>query len=586
MDLQELTKLLKTLLAHILVSIPEEKDLVLDGDLTKSLDRVAGHSFLKEHGVSKIYKLDPERKSLPGCGKRLYLVRPRMLTMKYIADHINTEISEGHKRSYKIIFVPRKIHVCESILESEGVLGHVTFDEFPLELFPLDTDLLSLEFPEFFTSFYLDNDTTWLHTISSSLVNLQRLFGKIPNVYAIGKGSRMVYDLMQTMFEPHVEHKDSKFHIGQLFIVDRDIDYVSPLCSPMTYEALLDETFGIECSMMNFTTDKDKKETMLLLTSKDDIYSQIRDRHFSHVFAYLSGKAKELQALYSKKDSLATVGDMKNYVANELRVLKHQQKILELHISACETVMKTKGKYDFEEFIRTEQNLLEGSDTRLSMTYIEECIHKQLSLILTLRLLCLLSLTQEGLSIKDYKSFKTQFLHSHGFEHAVTFFNLKKLGLLTEQETAQTKFAARKSNFKFFNRKFGLVPKLTEEMDLKNPSDVSYIFSGAYTPLPCKIVEQILTRDTLIGLEDVGRMCGGLHSDIKVKHRSLGKGAPAVTNPAMKVILVYFLGGCTFSEICALRFIAKSLGVRIIVATTAIVTANSLLGALIEKSPK
>lgn len=27
--------------------IPEEKDLVLDGDLTKSLDRVAGHSFLK-----------------------------------------------------------------------------------------------------------------------------------------------------------------------------------------------------------------------------------------------------------------------------------------------------------------------------------------------------------------------------------------------------------------------------------------------------------------------------------------------------------------------------------------------------------
>lgn len=54
-----------------------------------------------------------------------------------------------------ITFYFIQLHVCESILESEGVLGHVTFDEFPLELFPLDTDLLSLEFPEFFTSFYL-----------------------------------------------------------------------------------------------------------------------------------------------------------------------------------------------------------------------------------------------------------------------------------------------------------------------------------------------------------------------------------------------------------------------------------------------
>ena len=106
----------------------------------------------------------------------------------------------------------------------------------------------------------------------------------------------MTYDLMQSMFEAHVDRKEAtKFHVGQLFIIDRDVDFVSPMCSAMTYEALLDETFGIECGMVTFDSSVtgDGKDSKMLLTSQDEIYSQIRDRHFSHVFTYLSGKGEQ-----------------------------------------------------------------------------------------------------------------------------------------------------------------------------------------------------------------------------------------------------------------------------------------------------
>ncbi|RUS89069.1 hypothetical protein EGW08_003180 [Elysia chlorotica] len=592
MDLQELSKLLKTQLAHLLVSIPDAKDVVLDPDLMKPLDRVAGITFLKEHGVSKIFKLEPNQKSLPGCGKRVYIVRPRLVTMKYIADHINTEIAKGERRSYKIVMVPRKLHVCEMILESEGVMGHITIDEFPLELFPLDSDLLSLELPEFFTSFYLDNDTTWLHTVASSLVNLQRLFGRAPNIYAIGKGAKMVHELMETMFETHKDRKDKTFHIGQIFLVDRDIDYISLLCSPMTYEALLDESFGINCGMIDFDGEVtgDGKGTKMLLTSQDEIYTQIRDCHFSQMFSYMRDTAKKLQELENKKNNLQSVGDMRKFVGNDLRVLKQQQKLLSTHISASEAILKMKGKTDFEDFIKTEHNLLEGIENKENMTYIEDCIQKQFSPILTLRLMCLASLTQEGLSQREYKALKTQFLHSHGFEHLVTMFRLKKLGLLTEQESSQSSMrpaavkvpavSAKKSNFRALNRKLGLIPN-AEEINLQHPNSLSYVFSGAYTPVPCKLVEQILTRDTLIGLEDVGRMCGGLYADVKIK--SQVSSMPGPSNPAMKVILVFFLGGCTFSEITALRLVAKLHGYKIIVATTAITTSSRFIESLVEK---
>ena len=43
------------------------------------------------------------------CNRRIYLVRPEMVLMKYIADQINAEVNSDTKRSYKILFVPRKV---------------------------------------------------------------------------------------------------------------------------------------------------------------------------------------------------------------------------------------------------------------------------------------------------------------------------------------------------------------------------------------------------------------------------------------------------------------------------------------------
>lgn len=35
------------------------------------------------------------------------------------------------------------------------------------------------------------------------------------------------------------------------------------------------------------------------------------------------------------------------------------------------------------------------------------------------------------------------------------------------------------------------IPRLDGEYDLKLPRDMAYVFSGAYVPLSCKIIEQV-----------------------------------------------------------------------------------------------
>ncbi|KAK7115615.1 vacuolar protein sorting-associated protein 33B-like [Littorina saxatilis] len=590
MDLHEIKRILKDHLTHLLESMPDQKDLVIDPELTKPLDRVAGIAFLKEHGVDKIFKLEPSQKSLPGRGKRIYLVRANMLNMKYIADQITAERRLGQTREYIVIMVPRRLHVCEVILENEGVFGHVTLEEFRLDLFPLDTDLLSLEMHSLFKSFYLEGDYTHIHTVASSLVTLQHLYGRIPNVYAIGKLSKMTYDLMKTMHD-HEEGQQTKFSIGQLYIIDREVDFVTPMCTPMTYEALLDETFGIECGVIELGAEIVGKQqnVKMLLTSNDPIYTEIRDCHFSSVFPFLSAKAKELHAIHEKKNSLTSIGDLKNFVTQDLGRLKQQQAALSHHISACEHIMKTKMKQDFESAIRAEHNLLEGSETRECIAYMENTLYRQDPYLSSLRLLCLLSLTQNGLTPRDYKTLKTDFLHSHGFEHLATFFSLKKLGMLVEQEQT-SKVAAvklRRSQFRQLANKLGLVPKSGEEVMTKNPTDVSYVFGAAYAPLTVKIVEYILQHEALQSFEDIGRMLpGGIHTH--VKYRAASKGAAKTTflpvgQHSPRTVLVYFLGGCTFSEVAALRTLAQREKLQIIVATTAMITGPSLLDSVCER---
>ena len=48
-----------------------------------------------------------------------------------------------------------QLYICEMILEQEGVHGYCGLDELALDLLPLDTDILSMETPSFFRSFYL-----------------------------------------------------------------------------------------------------------------------------------------------------------------------------------------------------------------------------------------------------------------------------------------------------------------------------------------------------------------------------------------------------------------------------------------------
>uniref|UniRef100_A0A8C7QFK6 VPS33B late endosome and lysosome associated n=1 Tax=Oncorhynchus mykiss TaxID=8022 RepID=A0A8C7QFK6_ONCMY len=556
-DFSLLKRLARDQLIYLLEQLPGRKDLFIEADLMSPLDRIANVTTLKQHDVDKLYKVE-----------------------------------------HKPIF-----YACENLLEEQGIFGDVTTDEWSFYLLPLDDDIISLELPEFFRDYFLEGDQRWVRTAGSALHLLHSVYGPFSKVYGIGRCSKMAYESWREQVEEG-EQRARQAEIGNVFLIDRDVDLVTPLCSQVVYEGLVDDIFRIKCGCVEFCPDvtSSDKSIKVMLNSQDKVFNEIRNEHFSQVFGFLSQKARNLQTAYDKRSGM-NIKQMKTFVSEELKGLKQEHRLLSLHIGASESMMKKKTKQDFQELLKTEHSLLEGFEIRECISYIEEHINRQVSMVESMRLLCLLSLTENGLLPKDYRSLKAQFLQSYGIEHLLTFSNLKQLGLLVEQQPGETltvmesrvgklvndktagkltdafSSLAKKSNFRALGRRLNLVPKSDEEYDLRVPRDMAYIFSGAYIPLSCKLIEQVLERDGWTGLEEVTRMLNG--HEFAVTAGSNGSDARVKTD-SQRIILVMFLGGCTFSEISALRFLGREKGIKFIVVTTAITNSARLLESMLD----
>ncbi|XP_010875797.3 vacuolar protein sorting-associated protein 33B isoform X2 [Esox lucius] len=600
-DFSLLKRLARDQLIYLLEQLPGKKDLFIEADLMSPLDRIANVTTLKEHEVDKLYKV--EHKSIVSTSDQLcFLIRPRIQTVKWICDVVNADKAVGKFRRYKVIFCPQKFYACETLLEEQGIIGDVTTDEWSFYLLPLDDDIISLELPEFFRDNFLEGDQRWVRTAGSALHLLHSLYGPFSKVYGIGRCSKMAYESWREQVKEG-EQRVRQADIGNVFLIDRDVDLVTPLCSQVVYEGLVDDIFRIKCGCVEFGPDvtSSDKSMKVMLNSQDKVFNEIRNEHFSQVFGFLSQKARNLQTAYDKRSGM-DIKQMKTFVSEELKGLKKEHRLLSLHIGASESMMKKKTKQDFQEMLKTEHSLLEGFEIRECISFIEEHINRQASMVESMRLLCLLSLTENGLLPKDYRSLKAQYLQSYGVDHLLTFSNLKQLGLLVEQQPGETltvmesrvgklvndktagkltdafSSLAKKSNFRALSRRLNLVPKSDEEYDLRVPRDMAYIFSGAYIPLSCKLIEQVLERDGWTGLEEVTRMINGHEFAVTGSNGSDPRGR----SDAQRIILVMFLGGCTYSEISALRFLGKEKGYKFVVVTTAITNSARVLESMLD----
>lgn len=544
-------------LVKILDTIPGTKDLIIEQKLMKILDSFIGVTVLKRYGVDKIYKMEEGLK--PSNSQRVFLVSNSLIACKRVLDQIQSEISLTGRPHVEVchhlLVMPFVPPVLYNLVEEEGLSELVMLRTLSVEFVRLDGNVLSSENP-IFVDLYYHKDTSPLRALSRNLWSLQLILGSPRFSLFFGKHSQQMNKLMESM-EQSLGSSSLENEIGALIVMDRSFDLATTLLTPVTYAGLLNEVVEVNVG----TATLEKSQTRLD-PSKDHIYGEVRDTPCSDVFPILHGKAKSLK---SEQEAVQTMklNEMERYVSTRLQRTRDTTRQLAFHISACQTIADTLGS-EFQVLQTIEKLMLDCRDRKECLSYIERNIDEHA--LRCLRLLCLLSITTDGITQSELQNIQKLHLHTHGYQHIPLFYKLHTVGLLKyRNEYILHKLPNWSSEWSSNAQKLKMLPSHSKRSDQNDRTCPSYVFNNAYIPAIAQILNIVLNQEKDPRSFD----------DLTNLSNCIVNGHRGALSP--KLIVICVIGGITCAEIAACRFVEKSTGIRLVLTSDTILTGNKLI---------
>ncbi|KPM11294.1 vacuolar protein-sorting protein-like protein [Sarcoptes scabiei] len=487
-----------------------------------------------------------------------------------------------------------------------------------------------------------------LNNVVQALHQFQKILGPLNLIVSKGRASELICNHLQKLnvFSGLIEcSNSSEDYIIDLFVIDREEDYVSALLSQINYSGIIDETFGIECGKIRFHNDEkncfspsskssldgsridENKFFKHNLMKNDSIFEDAKDRSFSAVCAMLKEKGQKLRQKSFDRQSMS-LSEMQQFLRKEMNNLQSEHKLLFSHLTICEKVMAEKKLTKFSEKIRVEQSMIEGNDPKQSIQFIENGTIRLVSWPQTLRLICLYSICYSGITTKELDNFIRLFTQSYGHKFVIIFYYLKKIGIIYESSNqfnlisntapkfsnitgtvssfsssssspspssinSSTAVATASSSsttspsetirkFRHIVKKFNLIPSLDQEnYDSKIPIDCGYVFGGCYYPYCCRLLQNLF--DSTKSLTQVEEFCRQFHCRLQpslIPNQHQGRDWQ---RKSKRIQLILFVGGVTYAEVSAIRFISKQIDLPISIMATSITNGNLFLDSIAQK---
>ena len=486
------------------------------------------------------------------------------------------------------IFIPGETYeIRDYIISNQLSFRFKTFN-FRMDLIPIDNDLLSLEKEKYFREIYIDKNLSSISELASAFVKLESFFGKVKHRYLKGDNSTIFLNLVNEK-EKENDLKVTDEIFGMI-VLDRSVDFLTTITSNYTYEGLIDDFFKINLGNIKIkesfirdtniniknNNNQEKYLTYALTSFNNSFYSQIGCMHYLDVNKYLNKLTEHYQLITnnSKKKDLSLEELKKitydlNVYLNEIKSPLLANKNILYHI------INSISNEQYIQYIKNEQILLTGELPPNLHLFYEDYISDKRDLYQLLKLMSIESLTLGG--IKDYNSIKRNILNVYGYQNVFLFRDLEKLGWLRDKSKNSINM-----NYIQLCEKLELV-----KIDFNNekPEDFSYVMGG-YCPIGLKLIEKGL-EGKWNKIQDIIKKIPG--------EASFPNDESEIYNPTEEIntIFLVFIGGVTYTEIEAVRFLNrkfkenydKSISknptrIQLIIITTCILNTNKIFSNL------
>jgi len=326
----------------------------------------------------------------------------------------------------------------------------------------------------------------------------------------------------------------------------------------------------------------------------------------------LKEKATDIDKFYKGRTNAKTITEVSS-VFKQLPGVQKEHACLRVHTNISEAILSITRDQAFRDRLEAEQRLLSAVEIQQSLAYIEECICKQEPLVKVLRVLALYSLTNDGYTEKVFNILRRDIVQTYGYKSLYTLENLTKLGMFRITKS-KNNYPKLKDDLKLFS----------EDFNDETMADPAYVHSG-YAPISIRLLQKLISIPTFLhekafevpedkdpknpahhihkeepkpwllgwgapvdpklpNLDQLIKECpGGPHFRVKQRHSTNNFCTKSELENSKKVVLVYFIGGCTFAEISALRWLTKNNEhYHFVVATTKLINGNTIIESITE----
>ena len=550
------------------------KVLVLEPAFASPLSLIAEALLLKEHGVEMFAALEPLEAVLAdsmverGAHHIMYLIHCCPGNVQQVISHIQSLRATPHSFDFTLILMPRRTLATDRALESAGLLSDVNVEVFDCDWLALEEDILSFEMgPHIFKDLSADQDLDSLWYIARGLMKFQSEYGLISHIKGKGDWSHSIQRIMSRMRkEAGMDAPTSTGAIDTLVLLDRTVDMISPMCGQLTYEGLLDEVFNLNCGQLKVVGDEGGKK-IYGLNSSDAVFRETRDLFYLTARKWLNDTLKTIQQFRDRGMHSADFTQLKGFVSE----LKDKFIRIPLHTNLIEQLATAFQKPSFLSRQRIEAGILnEGEE----MAAIEELIYQDEDLLHVLRLLCLYCTVLGGIPKRAFDPLRRDLLNAYGHKHLLTLSVLSKAGLFYKREGRKVAFPAVKDAFKL----------LMQEGQGSEAQDIHFTYAG-YAPLSIRLIQCAL-KEGWNSMQNHMSQLPGRQFELLQTNNDSGlpieiPDAPGPTQAvdARKVVMIVFVGGVTYAEVSALRYMSKHglVDCDFVVATTSMINGSTLL---------
>ena len=544
-----------------------EKLIILAKPCLPQLNYITKFDKVQKRKVKKIEILNEKTsETFDNTPLIIYIIPPELKYLKIIETHL-LKTKNKLKKQFHLIFVPQITNECLSFFKASQLKLYFKLDNLNIDMYFLDRDLLSLEDHYAFYNLYVKEDLNLISILSKCIIKYEAIFGKIKYKYYKGSYAKKLNQLIINEEETlSLENNNNNPETLGCIILDRSADMITPFCTNFIYEGLIDDNFGINFNSIKISSkilEKEKEETIKIdLSENDKFYSKIKDYNFAKIRAYLPNRLQEHSQIL--EEGKKKMDDMKKIQENleKVKMIKEERNSLTTHINLADYIAQKQKEPNTKNYLVMEQSILAGDITYKTFDFIDNELTKKSEEFNLLKILCLISGLQNGIKTKIYEQIKREFLQIYGFQELFLWNNLEKANILKSPDGS--------SYYNDIDKKLKLI---YEDVDLNEPNDISYSYSG-YAPISIRLIEKAITKGWK-SIEDVLSKLPGEYRFPKDESEVLKE------SKDVKYFLIVFIGGITYGELSAIRYLNKKYkNKKFIVLTTGMINYKKIMNNL------